>query len=455
MSLVDDLLVRKQCAMVNIMRLGYTCIFIVATLFFNSIKVQAETLLEFYNIALQSDTKLALARSSLGGASARLEKSASWLKPQINLLANQKWNNTDYIRATSSYPSSFLSLTLTLPLFDYGRWLDVDEARAYITHEEALYASSRQDLIIRVATVFFDLLAAQESLALAKTEQHVFGQQLSQTTQRFDAGFSTTVDVHEAQAAYDLAVAQEITAQSDLDTAQEAVFEIAGQPLGSASRLKEDIPLTLPEPQNIDSWVELALQNNFDVLAQQAVVDAANEALSGVKAEHLPTLSLVTGLTYLNTLGSLYEEESTTRYVGFELDIPIYSGGLTTAKTKEASLFLTQAKTTLEQIRRSTVGQSRSAYLAVNVGIALINARKQSTRSAEAVVVAMEAEFKAGRRTVVEVLDAQRDLFRAQNELIHARYDYLLALLALKKSVGSLHDSDLASIDSLFENTTL
>ncbi len=415
--------------------------------------VRGETILDFYALALQHDTKLKNASYSMKSALARLDQSKSWLKPQLQLNTSQIYNHVDYGIVDEDYSSTSFNLFLTQSVFDYSRWVKISETEAYVTQEEAFFASAKQDLIIRVVTAYFDLLTAKESLELAQAEKRTIGQQLNHSKQRFEAGFLTVADVIEAQAAYDKAIAQEISAQSNLDIAKEAVFAISGHSLDSSARLKANIPLAPPEPKQINSWIELALQNNLDILAQRAVVEAANQALIGAKAEYYPTISLVTGYNYKDSIGAKYGEDSDTSFIGVELVAQLYNGGMTAAKVEETSQQCAREKNTLEQIRRSTISKTRGAYLAITLGIAKIQANHQALLSARASSKATQEGFKVGKRTIVDMLDAQRNLFQAQYDLIHSRYEYLLAVITLKQAVGNLQESDLESIFTLFEET--
>ncbi len=436
------------------MHLSFSRIGSIAALLLGSTVVHGESLVDLYNLALKSDTQIAIAESSLNTVRIRRDQSSSAIKPQINFSANVTEYKTDVTGSgQDDYRNTGYSLTLTQSLLNYDSWNAIDEADAYVAQAEAQYEAEKQNLIIRVATAYFDLLAAEDDLELAKAEKRAIDQQLNQTKQRFEVGLSAITDVHEAQAGYDLAVAQEIAAQSALDNAREAIHEIAGRGIGNIAKLTSEVPLTSPDPADIQSWVDLALQKNLSVIAQQAAMKASSESLDRAKAGHYPTLNLVAGHSYSDSNGSsaFTNRETTSNNIGLQLSVPIYSGGLTSSKIKEATNTHSQAKTTLEQTRRATVRQSRSAYLAVNAGIGQVKARKQAVASAQKALEATQAGFEVGTRTTVDVLNAQRELFRAESGYSRARYDYLLSLLGLKQAVGNLQLADLTSINSLLK----
>ncbi len=436
------------------MHFGFRHLTTATALLLSASALYAENLLDVYNKALTSDTQIAIAESSLQTVRLRHDQSGAAIKPQINFSANITENQSDVTGSgTDNYQSNGYSLTLTQSLLNYDSWNAIDEASAYVRQAEAQYEAAKQNLITRVATAYFNLLAAEDTLGLAKAETRAISQQLNQTKQRFEVGLSAITDVHEAQAAFDLAVAQEIAAQSTLDNAREAIREIAGQSIGKIAKLDKEVPLTPPVPQNIDQWVELALQKNLNVIAQQAAIKASTESVARSKAGHMPTLNLVASHSYSKSDGSslFTNRESTSNSVGLQLSVPIYSGGLTSSRIKEATNTLGQAKTTLDQTRRATVRQARSAYLAVNAGIGQVKARKQALASAQKALEATQAGFEVGTRTTVDVLNAQRELYRAQSNYARGRYDYLLTVLGLKQAVGNLQVADIESVNSLLK----
>lgn len=427
----------------NMMGMGLTCLFTVV-FFFNSTLAQGEDLLELYEMACQNDTRLAVAESSVGSSRARLDQSRSWIKPQVNLKLNYKEN-----RGTYNYPSKNYSLTLTQSLLDYERWYAVDEGIADVLQSEANYEVAAQDLIMRVATAYFNLLGAEGDLGLARAEKQAVAQQLSHVRVRLAAGLSAITELYEVQAAYDLVVAQEVSAQSSLYNAREAVYEIVGKNVNDVIKLKGDIPLIEPKPRSISAWADLALQSSLVIIAQQAAVDSSSEALSRAEAGHLPTVDLLAGRIFSDTAGDKFGFKTTNSYVGVELEVPLYSGGYISAKVKEAGEKLVQEQAMLEQVRRAAVRDSRSAYLAVNADIALVKAYKQAVISTKAALSATKSELKAGTRTLLDVLDSQRGFYVAENDLSRARYHYLLSVIALKQAIGDLQVSDLELINSL------
>ncbi len=427
-------------------------------LLLGSTATQAENLLEIYRSAQESDPQLLAAEAGNQAAQEVRAQSRAALLPQLNLQAGVNQNSIDILESNTStqtgeetYTSNSYTLSLVQSLYHHEYYVQLRQADARIAQANAEYENAKQGLILRAADTYFNLLSAQDSLASAEATKRAFGQQLRQTQQRFDVGLSAITDVYEAQAAYDSAVAAELAAQSQLDTARENLREIIGRDPEALATLKEDMPLSPPAPADIQQWVEKAQQQNLSLLAAEAAARAAEEELNKRRAGHYPTLDLVGSHNYSDTTDYTYGSEQINNTIGLQLNVPIYSGGLTTAQTREARALYTQAQEAHEQQRRATVRETRSAYLNVTTGISQVLARKQALASAQTALEATQAGFEVGTRTIVDVLDAQRVRDTAQSDYLRARYDYLLTTLQLKQAVGSLNEADITQINEWLE----
>lgn len=430
-------------------------LFASAALLLGSSTPHAEDLLEVYRFALESDPQLRAAEAGNQAAQEVRAQSRAALLPQLNLSADITKNKADVMESTStilpeaedSYTSNGYNVSLRQSIYHQDYYVQLRQTDARIAQANAEYEGTRQGLILRAAEAYFNLLAAQDSLATAEATKRAISQQLRQTQQRFEVGLSAITDVHEAQAAYDGAVATELAAQNQVDNSRENLREIIGRDPLVLAVLKEEIPLLPPEPADISQWVETAQQKNLSLLAFEAAARAAREELNRRQAGHYPTLDLVASHNYNDSTDYTYGSERTDTSVGVQLNVPIYSGGLTTAQTREARALYTQAQEALEQQRRATVRETRSAYLGVNTGISQVLARKQALASAQTALEATQAGFEVGTRTIVDVLDAQRVRYTAQSDYLRVRYDYLLATLRLKQAAGSLNETDIALIN--------
>ncbi len=430
-------------------------LFACAALLLGSSASHAEDLLEIYRLALESDPQLRAAQAGNLAAQEVRAQSRAALLPQLNVAADYTRHESDIQASTfgdtgtTEYDSNGYTVSLRQSIYHHEYYVQLRQADARIAQANAEYDSAKQGLILRVAEAYFNLLGAQDNLATAEATKRAISQQLNQTQQRFEVGLSAITDVHEAQAAYDSAVAAELAAQSQVDNARENLREIIGRDPMALAELKEEVPLLPPEPQDINQWVETAQQQNLPLLASEAATRAAREEVSRRRAGHYPTLDLVASHGYSDTMDApTFGSERTDTTYGVQLNLPIFSGGLTTAQTREARALYTQAQEALEQQRRATVRESRNAYLGVTTGISQVQARKQALASAQTALEATQAGFEVGTRTIVDVLDAQRLRYTAQSDYLRARYDYLLATLRLKQAAGSLKETDIAQINT-------
>ena len=431
-------------------------LFASAALLLGSSTGYAEDLLQIYRFAQESDPQLRAAEAGNQAAQEVRAQNRAALLPQLNLSADVTQNKSDIMESSNpilpeaedSYTSNGYNVSLSQSIYHHEYYVQLRQADARIAQANAEYEGAKQGLILRAAEAYFNLLGAQDSLATAEATKRAISQQLRQTQQRFEVGLSAITDVHEAQAAYDIAVAAELAAQSQVDNARENLREIIGREPVVLAVLKEEVPLLAPEPADIGQWVETAQQQNLSLIAFESAARAAREELNRRQAGHYPTLDLVARHNYSDTTDYAFGSERTDNSIGVQLNLPIYSGGLTTAQTREARALYAQAQEQLEQQRRATVRDTRSAYLGVTTGISQVLARKQALASAQTALEATQAGFEVGTRTIVDVLDAQRVRYTAQSDYLRARYDYLLATLRLKQAAGSLSEADIAQINS-------
>ncbi len=425
-----------------------------SALLLGAASVNAEDLLDVYRMAQQSDPTLRAAEAGNQAAQQGRAQSRAALLPQVNLTANLNENTAGLITSNTgsptgeeTYSSNDYTLTLRQSLYHHDYYKQLKVADAGIAQANAQYEAARQGLILRVAEAYFNLLAAKDSLATAEASKRAISQQLRQTQQRFEVGLIAITDVHEAQAGFDAAVAAEIAARNGLDIAREALREITGQEPLAPAALQDVMPLLNPDPADIKAWVEKAQSQNLSLIAAEAAARAAAEELRRREAGHYPTLDLVGSHRYSDSTDASFGSERTDTSIGIQLSVPIFSGGLTTAQSREARALLSQAQESLEAQRRATVREVRSAYLGVTAGISQVKARKQALSSAQTALKATQAGFEVGTRTAVDVLNAQQVRYGAQSEFSRSRYDYLLATLRLKQAAGSLSEEDITLVN--------
>lgn len=414
---------------------------------------QGEDLRDVYRLAQEGDPQLRAAEAGHRAALEARPQSRAALLPNVSFTAQKQWNQVDIkkpVAVDKDYDTASYSLNLRQSVYHHDYYVQLRQADAGIAAADAQYGSARQALIVRVAEAYFNLLSAEDNLRFAEAEKTAIAQQLRQTQQRFEVGLSAITDVHEAQAGYDAAVAQEIVAQNQLENTREILREITGREHTALAPLADEIPMQRPDPASIDKWVETALQQNLQLLAVEAETHVAREEMNRRQAGHYPTLDIVASHTWSDTTesGTVSANENNSNVIGLQLNVPIFAGGAISASTREATHLYTQAQEALEQIRRATVRQTRDAYLGVTAGTSTVLARRQALSSAQTALEATQAGFDVGTRTAVEVLNSQRELFRVQRDYARARYDYALSTLRLKQAAGILTEADLDDLNS-------
>jgi len=432
--------------------------FFMLALFLGLPNAQAEDLLSVYQQALQNDPQLQAAKEQLNAARESKSLARSQLLPTIGIGASYEAVRRDLktqqgvsVDDTNNYRDSGLGLNLTQPLYRRDRLVQLEQADSTIAQAEAQYASAEIDLMVRSTTAYFDILSAQDDLRVAQAEREATGRQLEQAQQRFDVGLIAITDVHEAQAAFDAARAAEISAQNSLDNAWEALFEIIGsQAKSNLAKLGETLPLNPPVPNDLQSWSDTAQQQNFGIIASRANLEVLNQEVEVSRAGHFPTLDLVGGYN-MNRSDADTATEADTASIGLELEIPLYTGGAVSAKTRQTLANYRAAQQTLDQTRRAVNRQVRDAFRGVLSTISQVEALKAATISAQSALESTQAGYEVGTRTIVDVLNVQRNLFSSQRDYLNSRYGYIINGLSLKSAAGTLGEEDLQRVNSWLE----
>ncbi len=417
----------------------------------------AEDLLQVYQAALQSDPVLSAQESAFDATSYSQRQTKSLYYPNIAFNAGLSKTNSEVTApagstvTTGDFDSDITNygLTLSQPLYRKDYSSQLHQAEANTRQAQAELNQAYQDIILRVAQRYFDVLAAKDSLEFAQAEKSAISRQLDQAKQRFEVGLIAITDVHESQAAYDLATASEIVAQNNLAISHQALRELTGELPQELAVLGEQMTLQSPEPAKLDDWVNNALQNNFKLMAAEAATTVALQGMEQQRANRHPTLDLVASYGNTDYSGSsTTEREQTDTSLGLQLNIPLYQGGGISAGIKRANAQLAQAKDALEQQRRATQREASDAYLSVLAGISRVKALQQAVVSSESALNATEAGYEVGTRTTVDVLNARRELFRTQRDFARARYDYILANLRLQQATGTLDIKDVEQVNA-------
>jgi len=421
----------------------------------------AETLMDIYKLAKQNDPQFKAAQASLESTRQLRDQSKGRFLPSLDLAASS--SRSDYTPTTTTGPttitgtsntttSTSYSATLTETLFNYGNFVYNRQTELSVKQAEENFRAESQNLIIRVADRYFGVLSALDNLEFSKANKKAIERQLEQTKQRFDVGLVAITDVHEAQARYDSTVAENIAAENALDSAYEALRQLTGKYLKQLSTLKGTVPLEPPQPNNIDKWTKLALDQNPLVQANQFAVQYAQESVKAQRAGYYPNVQVNASYSDNTTDisgGSTYDTSGTS--VGISMSLNLYNGGRTSSAVKKAQYDLSYAQENLESVQRQSQHDVRNAYLNVIAGVSRVKALKQAVVSSESALKASEAGFDVGTRTTVDVLLARQNLFDARRNYSQSKYTFITDTLRLKQAGGELAEDDLNKINALLQ----
>ena len=417
---------------------------------------QALDLVGAYRLAAENDPAFLAAGAERDAALESVAIARAGLRPNVSFGGSATLESDDVNEPPGVKSDTFsnfsLSLDATQPLYRLDRTIRLGQARTREEKAKADYAVRTQQLIERVVERYFGVLQARDDFRFAVTNREAIDQQLRQTQQRFEVGLIAVTDVEEAKARFDLASAREIEAKNALDNARETMRETIGEYPEELAALGADIPLAVPDPADIDAWTDTALERNLPIRSASLAVAIAKEEIRIASAGAQPTVDLVgraaaTDKNRKPTGGS----EAVSASIGLRLNVPLYTGGRVSAETREARARHRESTHIQERSRRDAVRQTRQAYLGVESAIARVEALRQAVVSSQSALDAVDAGFQVGTRTSVDVLDAQRDLFQARNDLAAARYDYIRNALRLRLAAGTLVPSDLDAINEWLE----
>ncbi|MEO6074458.1 MAG: TolC family outer membrane protein [Burkholderiales bacterium] len=413
---------------------------------------QAADLLDIYQAAEQEDQQYASAKAAYRAGIEKLPQARAALKPQINLTAPLTANyvNNHLADVSANYMSVGYSLQLTQPLYRLQNNVLVDQATIQLTQFEAQLNQSQQDLMLRTAQAYFDVLLAEDNVAVSRNQKIAISEQLAQAKRNFEVGTSTITDTHEAQARFDLATAREIADQSDLDVKRRALEILIGKPMENLAPLRDKLNLPPPQPNDMAQWVEVAQKQNLQVVVFKAAEDIAEQEIRRNKAAFTPTVDLVAsyGDSATSTKKPGFGQEVSSGAVGVQINIPIWEGGLRNSRVREAVANRERARFDTENVRRQVAQSARQSYLGVTSGIAQVKALEQALVSTTSQLESTKLGQEVGVRTGVDVLNAQQQLYSARRDLYAARYNTLLNQLKLKSASGILAKNDLAEVNS-------
>ncbi|PRC92439.1 TolC family outer membrane protein [Solimicrobium silvestre] len=418
----------------------------------------AADLLQTYQEALQNDPQYASARASLTAGQEKSVQGRALLLPTIGITGSTTSSSSNYssggvsVNGVKSTNGNY-TLQLTQPLIHWENWQQYEQGKLQVLASEALFGQAQLDLMVRVSQAYFDVLSAQDTLESVRANKTAITEQLSFAKRNFEVGTTTITDQHEAQARYDLAVASEFAAENDLEIKRSTLQQIIGHEPDGLAPLHKGVQLSAPEPTNINDWVSAAEFNNYGVVGAQVTQEIAKRTISLNRAGHLPTLDLVANVNRSNNSAIPIEQQpafvDTSRNIGIQLNIPLFSGFAVTSKVREAIALEDKAGNDFETAKRSAALAARQAYLGVNSGLAQVKAYEAAEISSQSALDSNVLGYQVGVRINIDVLNAQQQLYTTQQNLSKARYDTIMNGLRLKAAASSLKQEDLAQVNAL------
>ena len=411
-----------------------------------------------YQDARQNNSELAAGRADQAARAEAVPQARAGLLPTLSASAelNDRTTTLQQPQQEIGRSGSSYQVLLNQPVLRVDRWFNLKAAESQ--HQQALLELEivEQKLILDSAQVYFGLLKAQDGLAAGKAEEAAFKRQLDLAEKGLQLGLSDRTDVLQAQASHDTARANRIVAQQDVDNAFEALDTLTHQQYTAVQGVRHDMPIQLPVPNEARRWVDSAMQQNIALRVSEQALQVAQQTLNARKAGHAPTLDAVMryqigdndnlGFGNSGVQGGGYGGNAEQRSVGLQLDIPLFNGGQTRSQVREAYQRMSQRESLNDNLRRQVVENTRNLYRSLNSSVEKIQARRQSIISNQGAVLASQLGFQVGTRNIVDVLEAQRQLYNAVREYNNSRYDYILDTLRLYQSVGTLSPQDLRTL---------
>ena len=409
----------------------------------------AANLSDVFRDAQAYDAQYAAARAAWQAGQEKAAQGRAGLLPNVNLGSNLRYNNVDSSLSggDADFASNGLSVNAAQPLFRRQNQVLYEQSKGQVKIAGMQLDVATQDLILRVAQAYFDVLQSQDNIDFINAQKAAITEQLAAAKRNFEVGTATITDTHEAQARYDLAVAQEIAERNSLDIRLRTLEKLIGKPAGALDILIEPAQLKA-ESDNIDDWAARAADGNLQAEIQRIAKTIADQEVERNRAGHYPTLDAVAGYTVNNNQNfGTTQVDTRIASIGLELNLPIYQGGLTSSRVREAVANQEKARQDLENATREASLQARQAWLNVSSGVARVQALEQALTSSKAQLESTKLGLQVGVRTNLDVLNAEQQVLSARRDLAGARYAYLLSGLSLKAAAGSLGPADLAEID--------
>ena len=447
--------------MLNMRSIKTLQIYFLFSLIAISSPLRSENLADVYELALKNDPLLKAAEATYRAGKENRTQGIAGLLPTLSVGGSTNWNEYRVEeQIIDQYNSNSYLASLNQPIFRLDKWFQFERGTALSEAASAEFAYQQQETMIRVASAYFNVLNSIDSLNAARAEEKAIGRQKDLAKKRFDVGLAAITEVQETQAAFDLTVVSRIAREAQLDSARESLTSIVGRDIKLLSPLSDNFEISLPDPLDRESWVSLGLKNNYQLKAAKLQRDAAQASARSTASNHLPQIDLVGRVSKSTSKqgkfggfiqNPLFGVEQDTRQYSIQFNLPLYAGGAISSARRQAYANYDRSKEQAIYAERSTVRDVRSNHFGVQTQVANVTARKQALASAESALEATQIGYEVGTRNTVDLLDAQKRLFQAQRDYASSRYDYIISMLRLKASVGSLSPKDLMNISNQME----
>jgi outer membrane protein len=418
-----------------------------------SMSAQGQSLVDLYTAALGYDTTYQAAKSQFDANVAKAAQARAAILPSAGLSAGASSTNQEVLPASArTYGTQSASISASQPLYRPANWAGYEQGKKTMDLAQAQLSQAEQDLIVRVSQAYFDVLASSDSLTFLKSQKVAVAEQLASAKRNFEVGTSTITDSREAQARYDLVIAQELAAENDLLVKSLALNQLVGQQNSKPKALKAPVLLTPVEPADVNQWVSQSQTNNPGIRQANVALEVARLETSKAEAGHKPTLDLVGSYSAVNnssgSSSSVGDSRVNVASIGLNFTLPLFAGFSTQNRIKETLSLEDKASADLETAKRSVAQGTRTAYLGVQSGLAQVNALQAAEASSQSALEANQLGYQVGVRINIDVLNSQSQLFDTKAKLAKARYDVLLGGLKLRQAAGTLKAADLQPINA-------
>ncbi|CEG56014.1 TolC family outer membrane protein [Legionella fallonii] len=425
--------------------------------------VYATDLMDIYKQALETDTTFKNAYDTYMSSTEAIPQARAALFPQVGI-NTQAGRNVQRVAdgifsSNVYYGNTQWQVTASQAVFNYQAWAKIQQAKASVKAAQATFNDAAQNLILRTAKAYFDVLLAKDTLEFAEAKKRANKRQLDQATQRFNVGLDAITSVYEAKAAYDQSIATVIAARNNQINQSENLRKLTNHVYDELSRLRDSkIPLIKPEPNNVDQWIDTGLKQNYKLYAAKYNLEMAKENVKALSAGNWPVFAIQSNATQTRNISRdtnsvFVPSKQTQANIAIAMNFPIFQGGLVQSKTRQAQFNYQGSSEQMEQTYRDVVVNSRIAFNTIIDGISKVRADRQTIISQKNSLESTEAQFEVGTRTMVDVVNSQQRLFEAQQQLASDQYNLINSMLTLKYLAGTLNVNDLELVNSWLATT--